>query len=98
MKDTADPFRPACVRGAVAQHAKSSLRSLILSGLPIAAALALCSLLPNLAAAQTEAAAACSTYGQWIDVKTGRPLVREDLFRDLIAKSSVVLLGESHTD
>jgi len=51
------------------------------------------------ASAQTgDAAAACSTRGNWIDVKSGRALDRADLFRDLTAKGSVVLLGESHTD
>jgi uncharacterized iron-regulated protein len=36
--------------------------------------------------------------GSWIDVKTGHALDRGDLFRDLTARPSVVLLGESHTD
>jgi uncharacterized iron-regulated protein len=46
----------------------------------------------------TETASACATYGGWIDVKTGRSVGREELFRDLAVKTSVVLLGESHTD
>src|SRR5215471_9249983 len=45
-----------------------------------------------------EAASACSVYGGWIDVKTGRSIDRGEFFRDLPAKASVVLLGESHTD
>jgi uncharacterized iron-regulated protein len=37
-------------------------------------------------------------YGGWIDVKTGESIDRGELFRDLVAKNAVVLLGESHTD
>jgi uncharacterized iron-regulated protein len=43
-------------------------------------------------------ARACETQSSWIDTKTGRVLDRNELFRDLSAKKSVVLLGESHTD
>lgn len=49
-------------------------------------------------ASPAQTASACATYGGWIDVRTGRALDRGDLFRDLVAKASVVLLGESHTD
>jgi len=45
-----------------------------------------------------QTASACATYGGWIDVKTGQSINREGLFRDLVAKTTVVLLGESHTD
>jgi uncharacterized iron-regulated protein len=48
--------------------------------------------------APADAASACRTHGNWIDVKTGRSIDRADLFRDLVAKNTVVLLGESHTD
>jgi uncharacterized iron-regulated protein len=48
--------------------------------------------------ANAQTPAACATRGGWVDVKTGQSLDRGDLFRDLVAKSSVVLLGESHTD
>jgi uncharacterized iron-regulated protein len=41
---------------------------------------------------------ACSTYGGWIDVKADRAIDRKELFRDLVAKAPIVLLGESHTD
>jgi uncharacterized iron-regulated protein len=43
-------------------------------------------------------ASACATPGGWIDLKTGQSIDRGQLFGDLVAKSSVVLLGESHTD
>jgi uncharacterized iron-regulated protein len=45
-----------------------------------------------------ETGSACAAYGGWIDVKTGRSIDRGELFRDLVAKTAVVLLGESHTD
>jgi len=45
-----------------------------------------------------QTASTCATYGGWIDVKTGQSINREGLFRDLVAKTTVVLLGESHTD
>lgn len=50
------------------------------------------------APASAETPSACATRGNWIDVKTGQPLDRGELFRDVVAKSAVVLLGESHTD
>jgi uncharacterized iron-regulated protein len=48
--------------------------------------------------ASAETPAACATRGNWIDVKTGQSLDRGELFRDIVAKSAVMLLGESHTD
>jgi uncharacterized iron-regulated protein len=51
-----------------------------------------------LSAARAETPSVCATPGNWIDVKTGQVLDRADLFRDIVATPSVVLLGESHTD
>src|SRR5215469_18667194 len=45
-----------------------------------------------------ETASACATPSGWLDLKTGQSIDRGELFRDLVAKSSVVLLGESHVD
>jgi uncharacterized iron-regulated protein len=50
------------------------------------------------ASAHAQTPSACATRGGWIDVKTGQSIDRGEFFRDLVAKSSVVLLGESHTD
>ncbi len=50
------------------------------------------------APASAETPSVCATRGNWIDVKTGQSLDRGELFRDVVAKFSVVLLGESHTD
>lgn len=47
---------------------------------------------------QAEAASACDAPGGWLDVKMGRSVDRNELFRDLAANAGVVLLGESHTD
>lgn len=43
-------------------------------------------------------ASVCATPSGWIDLKTGQSIDRRQLFGDLEAKSSVVLLGESHPD
>ena len=51
---------------------------------------------PVAAPAAAETPSACATRGNWIDVRTGQSLDRGDLFRDLAAEPSVVLLGESH--
>jgi uncharacterized iron-regulated protein len=48
--------------------------------------------------ANAQTPSACATPGGWVDVKTGQSIDRGDFFRDIVAKSSVVLLGESHTD
>jgi uncharacterized iron-regulated protein len=48
--------------------------------------------------ANAQAPSACAMRGGWVDVKTGQSIDRGEFFRDLVAKSSVVLLGESHTD
>jgi uncharacterized iron-regulated protein len=48
--------------------------------------------------AQAETLSACATPGNWIDLKTGQAIDRADLFRNIVAKPSVLLLGESHTD
>jgi uncharacterized iron-regulated protein len=50
------------------------------------------------ASAHAQTPSACAARGGWVDVKTGQSIDRGDLFRDLVARSSVVLLGESHTD
>jgi len=52
----------------------------------------------NSSVAPAETAAACATPSGWVDVKTGRSIDRGELFRDVVAKASVVVLGESHTD
>jgi uncharacterized iron-regulated protein len=46
--------------------------------------------------AQAQKAPACSTYGAWIDVRSGRSIEREGLFRYLASRRSVILLGEGH--
>src|SRR5215468_2882743 len=48
--------------------------------------------------AKAEAAPACATRGNWIDVKSGRSLDRAALVNELVATNAIVLLGESHTD
>jgi uncharacterized iron-regulated protein len=72
------------------------LHTVVLSACLVAAAVGLSGAQSGVA--QAESASACASYGGWMDVKTGRSLDRAELFGDLVAKNSVVLLGESHTD
>jgi hypothetical protein len=44
------------------------------------------------AGANAQTPSACATRGGWVDVKTGQSIDRGEFFRDLVAKSSVVLL------
>src|SRR5215831_16186730 len=53
---------------------------------------------PPSSGAPTQSASACASYGGWVDVRSGRSIDREGLFRYLASKRTVVLLGESHTD
>jgi uncharacterized iron-regulated protein len=64
----------------------------------IAAAIDLSRAQANSSIPPAEAVRACATHGGWIDVKTGQAIDRGELFHDLVAKTAVVLLGESHTD
>src|SRR5262249_17539115 len=90
MASSARASRPA------AKRSTTVMRAVSLSACSAAMAFALCAPLANTAAAQSERA--CETYGGFVDVKTGRALDRGELFRDLAAKTPVVLLGEGHTD
>lgn len=77
-------------------HRRSQLRVVLLSALVVVAAVGLSG--AYAADSPAESASACAIPGAWVDVKTGRSIERGELFRDLAGKSSVVLLGESHTD
>src|SRR6266436_3932764 len=48
--------------------------------------------------APAQSTPACASCGGWVDVRSGRSIDREGLFRYLASKRTVVLLGESHTD
>src|SRR5579871_6474384 len=98
MKNTTGPSRQASDPSPCAGKRTSRLRFFVLSASLVAAAIGLSRAHADADAAAPEAASACATYGGWIDVKTGRSIDRGDLFRDLAAKSGVVLLGEFHTD
>jgi uncharacterized iron-regulated protein len=72
-------------------------RTAVLSACLVAATVGMAGAQTN--PSQPAAAPACTTaHGGWIDVKTGQPIDRAALFRDLVAKRPVVVLGESHTD
>jgi uncharacterized iron-regulated protein len=92
MKNTTGPYQRASDHSAAAAGRGWRLRAVVLAACLVAASLGLSGF------AQAESASACSTYGGWIDVKTGRSVDRGELFGDLVAKNAVVLLGESHTD
>jgi len=82
----------------VAANRSSRLRTVVLSASLVIAATGLSGAQTTSSVSPAETASACATYGSWIDVKTGQPIDRGELFRDLVAKTAVVLLGESHTD
>src|SRR5882757_8365689 len=97
MKNTTGSCRRASDR-LVTANRSSRLRTVVLSASLVVAATGLCRAQANSSVSPTQAASACAAYGGWIDVKTGQPIDRGALFRDLVAKTAVVLLGESHTD
>jgi uncharacterized iron-regulated protein len=75
---------------------KLILQSAFMSAALTIAAAGPCAAQADSTSAKTQASA-CASYGGWVDVKTGRSIDRNDLYRDLAAKSPVLLLGESHT-
>jgi uncharacterized iron-regulated protein len=90
-----------CLRTSNPQAAVAGRRArlcAVLSASVFAAAVGLSGTPATLGVSQAQAASACDTYGGWIDVKSGNPIDRRELFGDLVAKAPVVLLGESHTD
>src|SRR5260370_23634513 len=100
MKNTTGSCRRDSDR-LVTANASSRLRTVVLSASLVVAATGLswahAWAQANSGASPTQTASACATYGNWIDVKTGQPIDREALFRDLVAQAPAVLLGESHT-
>ena len=98
MKSSKGSSQQAPDRSAPAAIRRSRLRAVALSASLVAAATGLAEAQTNSGVAPTEKASACTAYGGWVDVKTGQSIDREGLFRDLVAKNAVVLLGESHTD
>jgi len=97
MKNATGSYRRACDHSATAAERMLRLRTIALSASLVAAAIGLSGVHANAEVSPADTSA-CATYGGWINVKTGRSVDRKELFRDLEAKRSVVLLGESHTD
>src|SRR6266853_2638433 len=97
MKNTTGSCRRASDR-LVTANRSSRLRTVVLSASLVAAAIGQSRAQANSSVAPAETAAACATPSGWVDVKTGRSIDRGELFRDVVAKASVVVLGESHTD
>ena len=91
MKNTIGSYQRASDHSAPTANRRSRLRTVVLSASLVAAAI-------GLSGAHANAETACATPGSWLDVKSGRSIDRGELFRDLAAKTTVVLLGESHTD
>jgi uncharacterized iron-regulated protein len=91
MKNTTGSYQRASDHSAPTANRRSRLRTVVLSASLVAAAI-------GLSGAHANAETACATPGGWLDVKSGRSIDRGELFRDLAAKTTVVLLGESHTD
>src|SRR5215469_12858497 len=98
MKNAIGSHRRAPDRSPPAAARRSRLPAVAVFAPVLAATISLAQAYANSADSPAETASACATYGGWIDVKTGRPIERGELFRDLVAKRAVVLLGESHTE
>src|SRR5262245_33067648 len=103
MKDPTASYRRAASVSATAPNPTSrsnavGLSAAVLSAFLVVAATGSASAQTTSGVSPAESAAACATPGGWTDVKTGRSIDRVELFRDLVAKSAVVLLGESHTE
>src|SRR5216684_5405054 len=98
MKNTTGSYRRASDRSAPTANRRSRLRTVVLSASLVIAATGLSGAQTTSSVSPAETASACATHGGWIDVKTGQSIDRGELFRDLVAKTAVVLLGESHTD
>jgi uncharacterized iron-regulated protein len=100
MKNTSQQGFYLTASALVAPARRCAARPVMLSALLLASAIGL-SGAPLHAQAVSPvpvAEAACSTHGVWVDVKTGKAIDGANFFGDLAAKSTVVLLGESHTD
>src|SRR6202521_512588 len=91
MKNTTGSYQRASDHSVPTANRRSRLRTVVSSASLVAAAI-------GLSGAHANAETACATPGGWLDVKSGRSIDRGELFRDLAAKTTVVLLGESHTD
>src|SRR5262245_18390120 len=98
MTNTAGSDRRAFDHLAPAAHRLARLRTAVLSSSLAAAAIGLTGAQAQSDVSPGEPASACATRAGWIDVTTGRSIDRGELFRDLVAKGAVVLLGESHID
>jgi uncharacterized iron-regulated protein len=96
------PYQSVSDHSAPTAHRRSPLRTAVLSVALVVAAVGLSAsqsgAQTNSATPPNEGTSACSTYGRWIEVKTGGSIDRNELFRDLAANTPVVLLGESHTN
>jgi uncharacterized iron-regulated protein len=98
MKNTTVSYRRASGHSAVTAGRGSRLNTVVLSACLVAAAVSLSTAPAKAGVLQAGSTSACTTYGGWIDVKTGRSIDRGELFGDLVAKTAIVLLGEYHTD
>src|SRR6266851_7875805 len=85
MKNTTGSCRRASDR-LVAANRSSRLRTVVLSASLVVAATGLCRAQANSSVSPTQAASACAAYGGWVDVKTGQPIDRGELFRDLVCR------------
>src|SRR2546426_619740 len=92
------PCQSASGHSASTANRRSPLRTVVLCASVIAAAAGVSRAQTNPSVSPVETASACASHGGWIDVKTGRSIERDELFRDRAANSAVVLLGESHTN
>ena len=98
MKNTTGSYQRASDDPAPSANRRSQLWTIVLSASLIAASVDPSRAQASSSVSPSQTASACDTRARWIDLKTGLSIDKGDLIGDLVAKTAVVLLGESHTD
>jgi uncharacterized iron-regulated protein len=98
MKNTTGSYQRASDHPPSPANRMSQLWTIVLSASLIAASVDPSRAQANSSVSPAQTTSACDTLARWIDLKTGRSIDRGELIGDLVAKTGVVLLGESHTD
>jgi uncharacterized iron-regulated protein len=102
MRYTTHPYHRRADDSTPAADGRWSLRTVVLSASLLVSAIGLSGpqfrAHANSTVSRIDAASACATHGSWVDVMTGSSIDRHELFRNLAAKTAVVLLGETHTN
>src|SRR5215510_4561252 len=98
MKNAKNSYQRASDYPTPTANQMSQLLTIVLSVSLIAASVDRSRAQANSNVSLVQTASACDTLARWIDLKTGRSIDKGELIGDLVAKTAVVLLGESHAD